>query len=594
MRDRMTIGERVEGRVRDIFARALDVVRTVSQPGVPRETRLSTRSEAREATVLMVSHAKKRCGINQYGLNVFEALAASRRYAIAYAECNSERDLDAALVTYNPSLVVYNHYPATMPWLTPRITRKLAVAQLGVMHEVTQEEADSADRALFDHHLCPDPSLRENNPAALKIPRIIPPYLNRQPLPARVRIGSFGFGFHDKGFERLVARVQEEFDEADIVLRMPFNDMFDVAGLRFALKTAARCRAVVSKPGIRLEIRHDFVSKTELLDFLAGNTLNAFFYDPHKYRGISSTIEHALAVQRPLAITRCGMFRHVSSADPSICIEDTSLRQIIANGTAPLQPFYQQWTPARFLAALETIFDRVLGKRPEEAIRPLEARGFNRLLDHRARREHGDTIRRLFQVAPDTMARKIQEANVQQAFVADLALHLARQGGPAPRLLCVGAFEDTATALLRAEGLHPQEIDPAINHDLDTFVRLPSTQPASYDIIYATSVLEHVQDDERFVRQICGLLRPGGVAILTCDFNDRYRPGAPRPTVDYRLYTEHDLQVRLGQVLADGGCALLDTPRWKEGAPDFVYQGIWRYGFATLVFRKQGSAPRGD
>jgi hypothetical protein len=593
MRDKVSIGERVEDGMRGLFARALDVVRKVAQPAVPREIRLSTRSEAREATVLLVSHARKRCGINQYGLNVFEALAASRRYALAYAECNSERDLDAALVSFNPSLVVYNHYPATMPWLTPRITRKLALPQLGVMHEVTQAEADRADRTLFEHHLCPDPSLQENNPAALKIPRIIPPYLNRQPPPARVRIGSFGFGFHDKGFERLIARVQEEFDEADIVIRMPFNDLFDISGRRFALKTADRCRAAVHKPGINLEILHDFVSKTELLDFLAGNTLNAFFYDTHKHRGISSTIEHALAVQRPLAITRCGMFRHVWGAVPSICIEDTSLRQIIDNGVAPLQPFYQQWTPARFLAALETIFDRVLGKRPDEAVRPLEARGFNRILDHRARLEHADTIHRLFQVAPGTMARKIQEANVQQAFVADVALHVARQGPPQPRVLCVGAFEDTATALLRAEGLSPQEVDPALNHDLDTFVQLPTTRPASYDIIYATSVLEHVQDDARFVRQICQLLRPGGVGILTCDFNDRYRPGDPRPAVDYRLYTEHDLQTRLGQVLRDNGCALLDSPRWKEGEPDFVYQGIWRYSFATLVFRKQVSAHGG-
>ena len=367
---------------------------------------------------------------------------------------------------------------------------------------------------------------------------------------------------------------------------MPFNDVVDISGRTFALETAARCRRAVHKQGIRLEISHDFVSKTELLDFLAGNTLNAFFYDTHKHRGISSTIEHALAVQRPLAITKCGMFRHVSSTVPSICIEDTSLRQIIKNGTAPLEPFYRAWTPQDFVTALEGIFDQVLGKQPKQPARPLAARGFNRTLDNRARLEHGETIGRLFQVAPQMMTRKIQEANVQQAFVADATLHFARRFAAAPRVLCVGAFEDTATELLRAEGLRPEEIDPAVNHDLDTFFHLATTRPGSYGLVYATSVLEHVQDDGRFIGQICDLLAPGGIAVLTCDFNDGYRAGGPKPEVDYRLYTARDLHGRLGAILAEKGCAWVDEPHWGEGEADFVYMGKYRYTFATLVFGK--------
>ena len=587
MRDKLSLREKVEAKTRVVVGRAIDILRKVSQgqATAARETRLSTRTEARENTVLIVSHAKKRCGINQYGLNVYEALAASKRYAIAYAECASERDLAQAMVTFNPSIALYNYYPATMPWLNPGITRKFKLTQLGVMHEVTQEEADRADRTLFEYHICPDPTLKLNNLAVLKIPRIIPRYVNTRPLPERVRIGSFGFGIHDKGFTRLIAKVQEEYDEADISILMPFNDVVDAQGKSFALRTAEECRRAVHKPGVRLDISHDFVTKTELLDFLAGNTLNAFFYDTHKHRGISSTIEHALAVQRPLAITRCGMFRHVASATPSIFIEEASLRQIVDNGTAPLQAFYREWTAENFVTALEGVFDQVLGKRAQEGIRPLPARGFNRTLDNRARREHGDTIRKLFQVAPQMMTRKIQEANVQQAFVADATLHFARQA-PSPRILCVGSFEDTATEIVKAEGFKPEEIDPALNYDLDTFFHRPSTQKGSYDIVYSTSVIEHVKDDDLFVAQICDLLKPGGVAVLTCDFNDDYRPGMPKPEVDYRLYTTKDLEARFGKILAQKNCSLVDGPRWTEAKPDFIYMGIYRYTFATFVFRK--------
>jgi hypothetical protein len=271
-------------------------------------------------------------------------------------------DLSTAMQSFDPAVVLYNYFPVTMPWLDSTAIQGFGAVKLGMMHEVTQQDADAATAELFDLHLCPDPTLVDRNPLCAKIPRIIPRYSGNARPPARTRIGSFGFGIHDKGFVRLVETVQREFDEADIEIRMPFNDVVDVAGKTFALETSKRCRAAVKKDGIRLSISHDFVTKEQLLDFLAGNTLNAFFYDVNKHRGISSTIEHALAVDRPLAITRCGMFRHVTSVRPSICIEDSTLKQIISNGTSPVARLREEWTDTRFLARLEEIFDRAVGR----------------------------------------------------------------------------------------------------------------------------------------------------------------------------------------------------------------------------------------
>jgi hypothetical protein len=516
---------------------------------------------------------------------VYDALSRSTRYAIAYAECANEKDLEQAMVRFNPSVALYNYYPATMPWLRAEVTRRYKLVQVGVMHEVTQEEADHANSDMFDFHLCPDPTLEEHNPLAVKIPRIIPPYENRFPEPDRLRVGSFGFGIHDKGFVRLIETVQSEFDVADISILMPFNDVVDVAGRGHALETARLCRAAVRKPGIRLEISHNFVEKSELLDFLARNTVNAFFYDVYKNRGISSTIEHALAVHRPMAITRAGMFRHVASAEPSICIEDNSLRAIIANGIAPLLPFYEQWTEPKFLARIEEIFDKLLGK-SGNARNSAGGASFNKILDNIARLEHVPTIRRLFEVAPQTMSRKIQEANVQQAFVANTVLHFLA-GIATPKTLCVGSFEDTATDLIKARGIRPEEIDPSINYDLEGFFHLPTTVKCTYDTVYSTSVIEHVPNDELFVSQICKLLKSGGVAVLTCDFNDEWRAGMPVPPTDQRLYTLNDLAVRFQRILDENGCKLVDQPQWQGVAPDFVYMGVYRYAFATFVFRKE-------
>lgn len=319
---------------------------------------IEIKSDNQKARLLIVSHRENQCGIYQYGVNIYEALKKSSKYLFDYIECSSKEDLSKAIAKTNPDVIIYNYYPATMPWLTSIVTRQYSIPQLGIMHEVTQEKADKATRELFDCHLCPDPTLIENNPIIIKTKRLMPPYTNTKRLPDIITIGSFGFGFHDKGFERIIETVQSEFDQARIILHLPFNDIVDKKG-GHALGTAERCKRLVTKPGIELTISHDFISKQKLLDFLASNTLNAFFYETQKYHGISSTIEHALAVQRPMAINKCGMFRHVLSATPSICIEDSSLREIINNDILPLVPFYNEWSEAAFIKDYEYIFDRL-------------------------------------------------------------------------------------------------------------------------------------------------------------------------------------------------------------------------------------------
>lgn len=286
------------------------------------------------------------------------------------------------------------------------------------------------------------------------------------------------------------------------------------------------------------------------------------------------------------------MFRHVSSASPSICIEDSSLKQIIDNGIAPLVPFYCEWSEPNFILDYERILDKVLGKLRHGAEIPLsqtpgsgtpKATSFNRILDNAARIQYKSVIDDLFKLEPDMMSRKILEANVQQAFVIDTVQKFASRF-TSPKILCVGSYEDTAAAGLKGLDYRIEEIDPVLNCDLHAYFHKPSTVKGSYDIIFSTSVLEHVQDDELFMTQIAELLAPGGTAILTCDYNDQYKPGDPIPREDVRLYTQNDFIRRLLPLLK--GCSLVDEPQWVCPNPDFTYAGRYRYTFATLVFQK--------
>lgn len=371
--------------------------------------------------ILFVAHKEKLCGVHEYGISVAEALKKSTKYLFIYAECSNAEELSAIVEGVAPKAIIYNYYPSTLPWLKKELLRKFDIPSLGIMHEVTQRAADSADTSLFDYHIAPDPTLVPNNPIVFKTGRLIPKYTNGFSLPKVTTIGSFGFASVGKGFERLIIAVQEEFDEAIIRLHVPAGDFMD-SDVKDVVK---RCQELIVKDGVKLVATHEFLERLQLLDFLAQNTLNAFFYEKLEGRGISSTIEIALAVRRPIAVTRSSMFRHILSnnpllADSPICIERngkpaiswkqefdlrlkrrqylrhsknkfpakwllkpaSSLKQIIDNGIAPLEQFYNQWSEPSLILDYERILDRVLGKQSPDLEIPLQQPSALRLSRH--------------------------------------------------------------------------------------------------------------------------------------------------------------------------------------------------------------------
>jgi hypothetical protein len=309
--------------------------------------------------VLMISQKERMCGIYQYGRNITNTLRKSKKYTFIFCECGSKRDLDEAIKFYKPVAAIYNYYQPTMRWINRWVTGKYKIPHLAIIHEFDQEDADRTSNAVFNYSLYQDPDLIVRNPYVFRTKQLIYPYTNTKYLPAIPTIGSFGFGFPDKGFERLCETVQEEFDEAVINLHMACNDVVDPDCMS-AYLTAERCREIIKKPGITLNATHEFLTEPQLLDFLAGNSINCFFTKPSKHLGISGATHHALAVHRPIAITRCPMYRDIWNAHPSICIEDSSLKDIISNGVNPLEPFYEAWSEEEFIKDYERILDGVL------------------------------------------------------------------------------------------------------------------------------------------------------------------------------------------------------------------------------------------
>ena len=55
------------------------------------------------------------------------------------------------------------------------------------------------------------------------------------------------------------------------------------------------------------------------------------------------------------------MFSHIWDVSPSICTDETSLKDIIKNGFTPLENKYSEWTHDNFVKNIEDIMDKVIG-----------------------------------------------------------------------------------------------------------------------------------------------------------------------------------------------------------------------------------------
>jgi SAM-dependent methyltransferase len=604
--------------------------------------------------ILFVSHKKAQCGVYEFGKSLFEILQRSNHYKFIKAECSSLKELESAIASNKPVAIIYNYHPSVLPWITakktPHIfknnTTSINIPQIGIIHEVTQQIADIStnyknkfivgdyaklSNSLFDFYIAPDPTLLLQNPFVYKTGRLVSDYQNNFPLPQKTTIGSFGFGTPKKGFEKIVDLVQKEFDDAIIRFNIPFAEFGDKDGFN-AKAIAEKCKSKISKSGIELIITHDFQDKKAMLDFLAQNTVNVFLYEDTGGRGLSSTIDNALAVKRPIAVSDSVMFRHLFDVKPSICVSNNSLKNIIENGFTPLQKHLEDYSEANILWEYERIVSSVLqrvanptkvkmgikrtiqsnikrfftlpdktftwlrnsDKATEDNLeinasikyQPIalpQDFSLNTILDNKSREIYKPAIETLIKFVPKTMAKKIAEANVQQAFVFDTVnRYISKYANP--KFLCVGSYEDTASMSLIKMGYKIEEIDPMLNYYLQEYFNKPSTKKNSYDIIFSTSVIEHDPDDESFIKCIYELLAPNGVAVITCDYKDGWKQGEPKPDVDARFYTQKDLKERLLSYMPN--CTLVDEPQWDCLNPDFNYLGKYQYTFATFVVRK--------
>jgi len=304
--------------------------------------------------VLFVNHKQENCGVYQLFKRMVAPLIHDNWY---YIETNEEWEHDHWIGILQPQIVVYNFYfsGSTMPWLSNGKvdSQRNKFKQICLFHE------GNIDDKRFDLVLHQDPFNTDTR--YFNLPRPIPKYTPVvYPMNLIPKIGTFGFGLGGKGFGTLVEMVVRDFDIADIRMNIPYAYFGDADGSG-ARWWANHCRSLLAahnKPTISLTITHDLLPEPQLLDFLYGNDLNAFLYDANRGRGLSGTLDYALAAKKPIAITKSDQFRHMW--DTESLVEERNLREIMDGGIGHLLKYHYWWNNTTMQHAFKTAFSKVL------------------------------------------------------------------------------------------------------------------------------------------------------------------------------------------------------------------------------------------
>lgn len=318
-------------------------------------------------TILVVNTREKECAVWQYGQNLCQALRTNRtnsNFIFAYCEPTDLKDLRDHADLFMADAILYNWHPSQGGFLKDApFDVGRPVKSLCVFHELPWERSAAFDGLLYSGLENPVLYHAEwQGRVWHNIPLLLPLYEPSQRYetdPFCPVIGVNGYGGAHANL--VVERVIKEWQRAVIRLHLPSAHYGDADG-RYARIFADKCRDLAKdQPGIVFKVEHEWLPQDRLLDWLSTNDLNVYLRPTDvPWHGVSAAMCAALAVKRPMATNRNPSFRHLWDVNPSILVEDRSLKQILATGTKPLEPIWQENSTEKFVARIEEILGYLL------------------------------------------------------------------------------------------------------------------------------------------------------------------------------------------------------------------------------------------
>jgi hypothetical protein len=292
---------------------------------------------------------KAQCSIWGSGEMAFQALKLSSLYQLDYVEIDKKK----SVIPADYDIFLFNYHPLTMSWLNLKSLHGLKGLKFTIVLEAAPNDPfPLCPKEFFDGYVVLDPTMQYQDKRVFAFPRplekIVPSVCYQKGvLPV---IGSYGFATTGKGFEHVVDAVNKEFDQAIIKINIP-HGTFVRQSEKLAKQLATKCKSR-AKNGIEVCVTHDFMTKQELVDWCATNTLNCFLYD-RQMPGLSAAIDQVILSGRPLSVSNNDTFRHILQYIKPY--PEWSLREAIQNSIDGVKQMQQDWDPLQFSRRFEVM-----------------------------------------------------------------------------------------------------------------------------------------------------------------------------------------------------------------------------------------------
>lgn len=297
-------------------------------------------------TVLILNNVFKECGCHSYGERINSLLQKSVNYKFLYLEADSLEIVLKTIEDNDVKICLFNYHADTMFWLD---LSKIKCPTIAIPHEFSHNG--------FDHVISLITKEQESDSLS-HISRPLFEYEGKSEKNDIITIGSCGFGFSNKNFDKLCEIVNYYYDEA--VINLHITDCWVTKRFKQAETIKAHCLTKITKPKIILNVTTDYISDEKLLDFLNKNDINIFLYDLQPERGQASILDYAISAGKPIGLSNSYMFHHLGEFYDNMNLSKVSIEKIISNGNSDIKTLQKRWSNENFVKDVEKIINKLL------------------------------------------------------------------------------------------------------------------------------------------------------------------------------------------------------------------------------------------
>lgn len=293
--------------------------------------------------ILFLNHNKSQCGVYEIGKRIYGLISPyiPMDYFEIPNDCPQAKKYLDVVDKFSPNKIIYNYYPGTMPWLNCELMSYTRADHYAIIHDPLDpgfiQQVTNSFRAWMIH----DQTNMLPSRNKFKTFRPIPRFENKNPPTKMLTIGSHGFNISPwKMFDKMISIINEQVSCASINFNIT-NATFGGGGINDRI--IDQWRKLITKKDIYLNVTTEyFPEESDVINFLAKNTINMYFYNPpHPFIGVGGSADLAVAAQTSLVVNDTYMYRHLHE---KLGFYNNDLLEKTHNRSKVIE-LYNEWNP---------------------------------------------------------------------------------------------------------------------------------------------------------------------------------------------------------------------------------------------------------